>query len=163
MKRVAILLYAALAALSCNNDVAGLGPPSDPSTETFAPALGVNISQMTRLPSGVYYRDVATGTGDEITEKSDTVWVTYGGFLKDGTLFDSGINTKFQPTNVVPGFRAGLLGMKVGGRRKVVIPSSQGYGGESVRDPAGKIIIPRQSTLIFDLEVIKVHTPAPAP
>ena len=57
MKRLAFLLAAAVLA-GCNNDVTGLGPPSDPAKETFAASLDVDLAQMTRLPNGVYFKDI---------------------------------------------------------------------------------------------------------
>ncbi len=162
MKRYVFLLGALLAA-GCNDDITGLGPPSDPATETFALSLGVNISEMTKLPGGVYISDAIIGTGDEVVAATDTVWATYAGFLKDATLFDSGINVKFQTATIIRGLQIGLQGMKVGGRRKVVIPSELGYGRISREGPDGKILIPRQSTLIFDIDLLRLHTPAPDP
>lgn len=163
MKRHIIVLASLIAATSCNNEVTGLEPPSDPATETFAASLNVNISQMTRLPGGTYIRDLVVGTGpDSVQAETDTVWVTYSGRLKDGKLFDSGTNSKFQPADLVAGFRAGLINMRVGGRRQFVIPSEQGFGSVSRRDAAtGLITIPRQSTLIFEVELLKLHTPPP--
>ena len=87
------------------------------------------------------------------------MWVTYAGYLKDGKLFDSGANAKFVPATLVTGFREGMVGMKEGGRRKIVIPSELGYGGVSLRDADNKIKIPRQSTLIFDIDLLKLHEP----
>ena len=160
MNRYALLVATLVAATSCNSTITGLGPPSDPATETFVGSLGVNIPAMTKMSNGVYYRDIVTGNGADLTSKSDTVWVTYAGYLKDGKLFDSGTNAKFVPQVLVPGFRTGIVGMKVGGRRKIVIPSELGYGHNSLRDPStGKIRIPRQSTLIFDVDLLNVHTP----
>jgi peptidylprolyl isomerase len=161
MKRYAFLLATLLASASCNDDVTGLGPPSDPSTETFATSLGVDLAQMSKTPDGVYYEDIFLGTGPDVTDKTLTVNVTYAGYLKDGKLFDSGTNVALDLNIVVPGFRIGMQGMKEGGKRKIVIPSALGYGGSSVRDAAtGAIKIPRQSTLIFDVEVLKVTNPA---
>ena len=161
MKPFLILALLAVTA-SCNNDVVGLEPPSDPATETFDPSLNVNISQMTRLPGGTYIWDIVVGAGDSVKATTDTVWITYSARLKTGKLFDSGANRKFQPAFLVPGFRAGIQNMRVGGRRQIVIPSEQGYGAFSVPDPStGKILIPRQSTLIFEVELLKLHTPAP--
>lgn len=158
MKRTVLLCSALVGALACNDEVTGLGPPSDPATETFAPALGIDIAQMTRLPAGTYVQNVVLGTGDSVWARTDSVWVTYAGFLKDGTEFDSGINVKFQPAFLaVAGFRDGIAGMRVGGRRKIVVPSAQGYGGQSVKGPDGKIEIPRQSTLVFTVELLRVH------
>jgi FKBP-type peptidyl-prolyl cis-trans isomerase FkpA len=162
MKSHVLLLVSLFAAASCNNEITGLEPPSDPSTETFAVSLAVNLSQMTRLDNGVYYRDLAIGTGAEVTDTAVSVNVTYAGFLKDGTLFSSGTNESFTLALVIPGLRSALFGMKVGGRRKVVIPSELGYAGHSQRGSDGKIIIPRQSTLVYDVEVLTVVHPEPA-
>jgi peptidylprolyl isomerase len=161
MKSHALLFASLIAAASCNSDVVGLEPPSDPSTETFAASLGVDIATMTRQDNGVYYKDLIVGTGGMVTDTAVTVNVTYAGYVKDGTLFDSGSNVAITLSGVVPGFRSGLIGMKEGGKRKVVIPSELGYAGRSQRNSAGKIIIPRQSTLIFDITVLKVTNPTP--
>jgi len=162
MIRHALLLAALVATAACNDDVTGLEPPSNPATETFDPSLAVDIATMSKTSDGVYYRDIIVGTGPEIASNTDSVFTTYAGFLKTGSLFDSGTNVRFLLGFVVPGFRSGLVGMKEGGRRKLVIPSELGYGAESLRDPAtGQIKIPRQSTLVFDVQVLKVHNPAP--
>ena len=161
MKRLALLIGALLSTAACNHEVTGLGPPSDPATETFAASLGVNIAQMTRLPNGVYIQDIIVGTGDSVTSRTDTVRVTYSGFIKTGYMFDSGTNVMFLPAVLVPGFREGMMGMRVGGRRRIVIPSALGYGPTSIKDPSGKIEIPRQSTLIFNVELLRVHNAEP--
>ena len=152
----AIALFTVVA---CNDDITGLEPPSNPATETFAPSLNVNIAQMTKLPTGTYIQDLTVGTGDLVVAKTDTVWVNYAGYLKDGKLFDSGTNAKFNPAFLVAGFRDGLVGMKVGGERLMVIPSEQGYGGASQRNQVtNKIIIPRHSTLVVRVTLLKLHT-----
>jgi FKBP-type peptidyl-prolyl cis-trans isomerase len=161
MKYSFLVLALLAVTASCNNEVTGLEPPSDPATETFDPSLNVNISQMTLLPGGTYIRDLVVGPGDEVVATTDTVWLTYTGHLKTGKLFDDGANVKFVVAGLVPGFRAGLQGMRVGGRRQMVIPSEQGYGPVSIPDGDGKILIPRQSTLIFTVDLLKLHTPAP--
>ena len=157
------LWYPALAlvgAIACNDEITGLEPPSDPATETFAPSLGVNIAQMTKLPTGTYIQDLTVGTGTEVIAKTDTVWLTYAGYLKDGKLFDSGTNVRFVRTNVVKGLADGVIGMKVGGQRLIVIPSDQGYGHVTKPDPVtGKTLIPRQSTMVFTVTLLKLHTP----
>jgi FKBP-type peptidyl-prolyl cis-trans isomerase FkpA len=159
MKRFLTLVALALVG-ACNNEVTGLGPPSDPATETFDPSLGVTISEMTRLESGVYIEDLLLGNGDSVTARTDTVWVTYSGFLKDGTEFDSGVNTLLLPDDIVQGLALGMVGMKIGGRRMIVIPSALGYGEQSRRAP-GTVdpVVPRQSTLIFRIELLRLFTP----
>lgn len=163
MTRTALLLVTLLAALGCNDDITGLGPPSDPATETFAASLGVNIAQMSKTAAGVYYQDIVVGpaTAPLISDSTTVVIVTYAGYLKDGKLFDSGIGKSFAPSDLIPGFRNGLKGMREGGKRKLVIPSALGYGGRSIKNADNSIRIPRQSTLVFDVDVLKVTNPAP--
>jgi len=165
MKRLTLLLIAAVVAASCNDEITGLGPPSNPATETFAASLGVDIPQMSKTALGVYYKDLVAGSTDTlliVTTATDSVKVTYAGYLKDGKLFDSGTGVTFQPSGLIKGFRDGMLGMGEGGKRKLVIPSELGYGGQSIKNVDQTIKIPRQSTLIFDVEMLKVYRPTPA-
>ena len=158
-----ILVFLALVgAVSCNDTITGLAPPSDPATETFAASLGVNIASMTKLANGVYYADLTVGTGAVDTTTTDSVFVTYTGSLKTGAQFDAGTNVRFIPAGVVNGFRLGMIGMKQGGKRKIVIPSALGYGSAGLKLSDGTIKIPRQSTLVFDIELLKVYNPVVA-
>ncbi|HJQ19681.1 MAG TPA: FKBP-type peptidyl-prolyl cis-trans isomerase [Gemmatimonadaceae bacterium] len=145
-------------AVACNNDVAGLGPPSDPAKETFAPSLGVDLSQMTKMSNGVYYQDLVVGpsTADSVYSKTASVKITYAGYLKDGTLFDSGTGATLDLASLIVGFRTGMTGMKVGGKRRLVIPSELGYDGRAQKNLDNSIKIPRQSTLIFDIQLLDV-------
>ena len=79
MTRALILIAALAGAAACNDAVTGLGPPSDPSKETFAASLGVNIADMTRTSSGVYYKDLVVGpdTAALISDKTTSVNATY--------------------------------------------------------------------------------------
>src|SRR5687767_1246622 len=89
MKTQLALLFVIVGAVAgCNSDVLGAGTPSNPATEDFAASLGVDIASFARTESGVYYRDIRVGTGDEAAA-ADQVTITYAGYLKDGTLFDS--------------------------------------------------------------------------
>src|SRR5258705_4143171 len=103
MKRIAFLL-ATLALAACNTEITGLGPPSNPATETFDAALGINISQMTRMSSGLFVQDITVGTGKEVTDSVVTVNVSYSLFLKDGKLVESGTNLAFTPGLLIEGF-----------------------------------------------------------
>ena len=154
-----LLLTSLVALVACNNSVTGLPPGSDPATETFAPSLGIDISHMNRTAKGVYYETIRVGTGNDIKATSDTIIVTYAGYLKDGTLFDQASNFRVPTLAVVPGFLDGIQGMREGGERKIVIPSALGYGSQTIRNSNLSIKIPRQSTLIFDITVLRVHNP----
>jgi len=159
MRHRVLVFLALVGAVSCNDTITGLEPPSNPATETFAASLGVTIASMTKLANGVYYADSVVGTGVADTTTTDSVFVNYRGRLKDGTQFDVGTNVRFVPASLVAGVRLGLIGMKQGGKRKLVIPSALGYGGGAIKKPDGSISIPRQSTLVFDIDLLKVHNP----
>lgn len=157
MKKIFALLLM-LAGASCNNSVLGAGDPSDPATEEFAPQLNVDIAASRQTESGVYIRDIREGTGEEAAA-ADQVTITYAGYLKDGTLFDSRSSpTQLSLAATVQGFRDGVVGMKVGGIRKIVIPSELAYSWEG--RPSANPPIPRNATLIFDVELFAVTKPA---
>ncbi len=111
-------------------------------------------------------QDVTEGTGDAAAPGS-VVTLEYEGRFQDGTVFDSsashGQPLTFQlgQPGIIPGFQIGVNGMKVGGERNIAIPPSLGYGGEDIKDPEGKILIPANSTLIFNVKLLKVEA-APA-
>jgi FKBP-type peptidyl-prolyl cis-trans isomerase len=98
--------------------------------------------------------DVVVGTGAEATA-GKKVTVHYTGSLTDGEMFDSSVgHTPFTFTlgvgQVIEGWDVGVSGMKVGGKRKLVIPSEMGYGSE------GTGPIPPDATLVFDVELLGV-------
>ena len=78
----------------------------------FAASLGVDIASSVRTESGVYYRDIREGSGDQ-PAAADQVTITYAGYLKDGTLFDSrSTPTQLTLAATVQGFRDGIVGMR---------------------------------------------------
>lgn len=139
----ALALILALAACG-GSEKAGTG---DPATETFAPSLGIDLSQMTRTATGLYVQDVTPGTGAEAATGSK-VTVEYTGWLVDGTKFDSGsFPFTIGQHQVVAGFEEGVTGMKVGGVRKLVIPPALGYGAQGTGPIPGNAVIVFQVTL----------------
>jgi FKBP-type peptidyl-prolyl cis-trans isomerase len=116
-----------------------------------------NQPEKTPPPKDEYSQtDVVVGTGAEAKDGS-TVKVHYTGTLKNGTKFDSSRdrNEPFEFTlgkgQVIRGWDQGVVGMKVGGKRKLVIPSELGYG-----DKGSPPKIPPKATLLFDVELISV-------
>ena len=101
--------------------------------------------------------DTKVGTG-ATAEAGKTVTVHYTGWLTDGKKFDSSVDRgqpfKFQlgAGQVIQGWDKGVAGMKVGGKRKLTIPPSMGYGE---RGAGG--VIPPNATLIFDVELLGVN------
>lgn len=117
----------------------------------------------------VQAQDVTVGTGAEATPGS-TVSVLYEGRLADGTVFDGSAMHNNEPLiftlgaeGLIPGFQIGVNGMKVGGERRMAIPPALGYGTQDVKDPNGKVIIPANSTIMFDVKLVKVEAPKVAP
>ena len=116
----------------------------------------VGVVSCSTEPEGtVEITDTLIGTGAEAT-RGKYITVHYVGTLTNGTKFDSS-RDRFQPLSfplgageMIQGWEKGIPGMKVGGKRKLVIPPSLGYG--SVARPG----IPANSTLIFDVELLSV-------
>ncbi len=106
----------------------------------------------TALPSGLHYVDLVVGSG-AVVPPGATVKVHYTGTLADGTKFDSSRDRGEPMTGslkrLIPGWQAGIPGMKVGGRRKLIIPPDLGYGARGF----GRII-PPNALLVFDVEVL---------
>jgi FKBP-type peptidyl-prolyl cis-trans isomerase FkpA len=130
---------------------------SPPAKGGFSASLGVDTAAMTRTPSGLRYQEVTPGQGQTATP-GRTVSVHYTGWLPNGEKFDSSRdrNQPFDFTlgagEVIAGWDEGVAGMKVGGRRKLVIPPNLAYG------PAGAPpVIPPGATLVFDVELLDVR------
>jgi FKBP-type peptidyl-prolyl cis-trans isomerase len=119
-------------------------------------SMAENIQGVT-MPSGLKYIDQVVGTGD-VAVAGKTVSVHYTGWLENGKQFDSSVD-RGQPFSfplgagrVIKGWDEGVQGMKVGGKRKLTIPSDLGYGS---RGAGG--VIPPNATLVFDVELLGVR------
>lgn len=116
---------------------------------------GANMDNVTTTVDGLQMQDLVVGTGQEV-KSGDTVTVNYLGTLLDGTKFDSSYDrnqpftTQIGVGQVIKGWDEGIVGMKVGGKRKLTIPPALGYGDQA----AGSI--PPNSTLVFEVELLSV-------
>ena len=122
----------------------------------FKPSLA-DVEGAVATPSGLRYVDTAPGTG-ESPMTGQRVVVHYTGMLEDGTKFDSSLD-RGQPFQfnigtgqVIKGWDEGLMTMKVGGKRRLIIPPDLGYGA---RGAGG--VIPPNAILIFDVELLGVN------
>lgn len=128
-----------------------------------SPASQNQAQNTTASSTQVQAQEVAVGTGAQ-AKPGDTVSVLYVGQLQNGTVFDSSAAHNNQPLTfvlgaqgLIPGFQIGVNGMKEGGERLLAIPAPLGYGAQDVKDASGKVIIPANSTLVFDVKLVKVQ------
>jgi FKBP-type peptidyl-prolyl cis-trans isomerase len=139
-----------------SNDTTGAGG-------TGATDSGISSAPSTSstASSSLVVQDQSVGSG-ATAQPGETLTVNYTGKLEDGTVFDTSIGK--QPFSfvlgagqVIPGWDQGLVGMKVGGERTLIIPPSLGYGAQAVGP------IPANSTLIFDVTLISVAPASATP
>jgi peptidylprolyl isomerase len=141
--------------LNTSPSIEQIAPQSNPTERLIAMTNSARAdSDYVTTPSGLKYRDITAGTG-ESPKNGQTVKVHYTGTLEDGTKFDSS-RDRGQPFDfpiglgrVIKGWDEGVLTMKVGGRRELVIPAELGYGS---RGAGG--VIPPNATLVFDVELL---------
>ncbi len=137
-----------------------------------APAAAVNTNTGTNATSSatqVEAQEVSVGTGAEAVPGA-TVSVLYVGQLPDGTVFDSSAMHNNEPYTFtlgsteagspIPGFQIGVNGMKVGGERIMSIPPGLAYGDQEIKGSDGKVVIAANSSLVFDVKLVKVVPPA---
>lgn len=149
-----------------------LKPSTSPAT---SPVATTTTQQTTATTSAavdqtqVQGQDVTVGTGAAATPGS-VVSVLYVGKLQDGTVFDSSAAHGNQPLiftlgeqGLITGFQIGVNGMKVGGERVIAVPATLGYGAQEVKDASGKVIIPANSTILFDVKLVKVQAGTSTP
>jgi FKBP-type peptidyl-prolyl cis-trans isomerase len=164
---MALLLFAAIALTGCNQQQTPPASETPPAAEEQSPSEAPQAEETTptedKFPGEVEdateleTEDITEGSGAEAQDGS-IVSVHYTGWLKDGTKFDSS-RDRGQPFQfrlgegmVIAGWEEGVKGMKVGGKRILVIPPDMGYG-EAGSPP----VIPPNSTLVFTVELLDVQ------
>ena len=135
-------------------------PAADPSASTVPSTTVIDGKTVTlkSFPDGLKYYDIKVGTGAS-PKIGQTVSVQYTGTLLDGTKFDSSYDHGGQPIDfpigvgsVIKGWDEGVPPMKIGGKRRLVIPGPLAYGDNP---PPGTPITPN-ATLVFDIELVAV-------
>lgn len=113
------------------------------------------VNTATKLPSGLEFEDMQVGKGP-MPPSGSRVTVHYTGWLTDKTKFDSSVD-RGQPFDfvlgagqVIKGWDEGVASMRVGGKRRLVIPPQLAYGAKGFPP-----VIPPNSTLVFDVELLK--------
>ena len=148
LRHLAVALFP-LAFAACGSDASTANYPLVPiESTTFAPSLNVNLASSIKTASGLYYKDLSVGTGATIVSGM-AINVKYSGALANGTVFDAGTYPFTIPGQVIQGWNEGLLGMKVGGVRQLIIPPSLGYGASGSYP-----VIPPNAVLVFSVNPI---------
>lgn len=146
----------AISALALSSACLGgesIAPERSIEETSFASALGVNLAASTKTPNGAYYRDIVVGTG-AVVASGQTISIRYTGWLSNGFQFETNVSSsnplvfKLGAGEVIDGFDEALAGVRVGGRRQLIIPPSLGYG------PYDYGPIPGNSILVFNVEVV---------
>ena len=117
----------------------------------------VGCSKDNNISGELGIENLVVGEGAEV-KQYDIVKVNYTGKLTNGNVFDSSLNPGRSPFRftvgagqVIKGWDDGLIGMKVGGKRKLTIPPSMGYGNRNMG------AIPANSTLIFEIDLLSIE------
>jgi len=153
LRHAPLVLLSALLLASCSRHV------SEPEESTFHPAPPAPVDPG---PATLQKIDDVVGKGKE-AKAGDTVRVHYTGTLMNGTKFDSSLDHgkpfdfKLGTGAVIKGWDEGVAGMKVGGKRRLVIPEALGYGAAG--SPPN---IPAKAGLKFDVELLDVNPPGTA-
>ena len=148
----ALSFLAPLAFVACLNGTEPDDFPNIPiESTTFATNLNVDLANSTKTSSGLYYREITVGPGKTVAA-GDSVFVYYQGALSNGQLFDQKLSPAVPfsfilgSRYVIPGWDEGLVGMKVGGVRQLIVPPALAYGSSGYY-PA----IPPNAVLVFNV------------
>ena len=145
-------------------------PSPSPGADDFNSGAGLPV---VTYPDGLKIIDLKVGTG-AVAVSGKQVTLQYTGWLSSGPPpFDTSRQAGRPPfvftigatEQVIPGWDEGIQGMKVGGKRKLIIPAALGYGANGQTDPnTGATVIPPNATLVFEVELLKVEkAPPPSP
>jgi len=135
-----------------------ISAPEAPEIEDaeFAPSLGIDLSAMEELPSGVWIQDLEVGDG-AVAESGDGITVHFEGWLRNGQKFDSSrdsgrpVDFRLGQGQLIEGWEVGIPGMRAGGVRRLIIPPELGFGVQ------GTGSVPRNAILVFEVELLEVQ------
>lgn len=160
MKRFFLcLVMGSCLSMGCLKKETGCPPPSNiiaPVSEqqVIADYLAANNITATKHSSGLYYNILQQGAGESPNNCSSIV-INYVGQLSNGSKFDEGKNA-FVLGSLIEGWKKGLPLIQKGGRIKLYIPPTLGYGSSDIRDN-GVVVIPANSMLIFDITLLDLQ------
>jgi FKBP-type peptidyl-prolyl cis-trans isomerase len=151
--RACALVFGATALTGCFDRISA--PECNRVSFSQASVSGDTITTTT----GLRYIEGTVGSGIA-ADWCRNVVVHYEGFLLDGTKFDGTRDADtpllFAPglAGLIAGFEQGVIGMRVGGTRRLILPPELAFGSTAQRDASGQVVIPANSTVVFDIEVL---------
>ncbi len=130
-------------------------PPDRQVATRYSAALRVDLREMEARPSGLYVQDLVVGDGAR-ADSGDVVRVRYVGWLPTGVEFDgrrdgSPLEIALGYGRVIDGWDQGVVGMRAGGHRRLIVPPALGEG------VTGRGRVPANSTLVFEVELLEVE------
>ena len=160
MKKIISLSVLILALLSSckKDDECKSSPPAivAPASEVQAVKDFLTSKSITAIqdPSGVFYVNTQEGTGTATPTVCSTISFQYKGSFTNGTVFDGPSALTYPLGNLIAGWQVIIPKMRKGGKTTMYIPPSLGYGPNDLKDNNGNVIIPGNSILIFDIELV---------
>ncbi|HEX2206516.1 MAG TPA: FKBP-type peptidyl-prolyl cis-trans isomerase [Longimicrobium sp.] len=156
MKRFASLCLFLTITAGCGAAASAGSSALAPESISWAPALQVDLPAMERTSAGVYTRDLVVGDGPQV-RRGARVSVYFAGFLPDGTQIDAvappaaPVEFELGAGTVIRGWESGILGMRAGGQRQLVVPAALAYGGRRVGQ------VPPNSNLVFIIKLVSAR------
>ncbi|HYJ39088.1 MAG TPA: FKBP-type peptidyl-prolyl cis-trans isomerase [Chitinophagaceae bacterium] len=114
------------------------------------------ITTAVKHPSGFYYEILSPGTGVN-PGLCSVITVGYTGTLTNGNVFDQQQSLSFQLGTLIEGWRKGIPLIKKGGSIQLYLPPSLGYGAADVKDGQGNVVVPANSILLFEVNLMEVQ------
>jgi FKBP-type peptidyl-prolyl cis-trans isomerase FkpA len=143
---------------TCSYDPCAIQAPASEITQLESYLSGAGITTATKHCSGMYYEIKSPGSGAAPTTCS-YVSVNYKGMLTNGTVFDQTTSNPvaFTLITLIESWKKGIPLLKKGGSITLYVPPSLGYGAVDQKDKNGTTIIPANSILIFDIQLVDVQ------
>jgi FKBP-type peptidyl-prolyl cis-trans isomerase FkpA len=135
-----------------NNVVAPAAEQAD--VENYLSANGITTAE--KHPAGFYYEIVTAGTGTKPALCS-IITVAYTGTLTNGNVFDTQQSLSFQLGSLIEGWRKGVPLIQRGGSIRLYLPPSLGYGNVDVKNEQDVVVVPANSILIFDIDLLDIQ------
>ncbi|MBA4166473.1 MAG: FKBP-type peptidyl-prolyl cis-trans isomerase [Chitinophagaceae bacterium] len=162
-RKLIFVLFVAVIGTSClkNNNNNNNSCPYKPTTINISASeraaidayIDTNNIEATQDRSGFYYQIITPGTGTDSVTLCSQVQISYKGQLINDSTFDQQNNAVFVLGALIEGWRRGIPKLKKGGEIKLYIPPTLGYGSTDITDQSGKVVIPKNSILKFDVKL----------